>query len=301
MTGHHVKPLYPSLPVSFVAIPFIWNFLFLMAGLFAYDATKWSDSSTFSIGLIVVSCFLAVIFYLPSRRHILVEEYFSAQRISPASLWAAIQLAIGLLLLINALVHLGYWLMAAAGYDLRYDWVGDSSASFPWDDCIFFGLVLPLSDGLLLQAVVLRGLLDYYRPWRAVCLSATLFALAHWFLGRPIEQFALGCISGILFVRTRSAWVVVLASSLGYLFREWLAWNGTKSIVLDATVPAEQAVHALTLTTVMLLGAVLAWRGWRKVNTAFPPLSESAGTPLCDPKTSSDFKARRAAPPSESG
>ena len=297
MTGQAIKPLYPSLPVSFVAVPFVWNFFTLMAGLFTYESTDWGDSSVLIYGLVLSSVFLCVIFYLPSRRHVPVGIYFSAVHIHLKVLWPVARLTCGVLLAFTAVTFLSQWLAAAVGFDFRYDRGGDGSSTFDWDDFLLVGLVLPFTDELLLRAVVLRGLLDYYRPWLAVTLSACIYVIARWFVGNPVHIFLLGCYLGMLFVRTKSLWAATFASSMSYLLLDLTVRVGLKhgleSALLEADSPVEVVLGILLLVMSGIAGAGLAWSSWRRVNQLFASVPDVAEAFLGEIAVPSEFKARR--------
>jgi membrane protease YdiL (CAAX protease family) len=297
MTGKAIKPLYPSLLVSFVAIPFVWNFFSFMGWMFVDEVMEWNSSSAVAIALIISSVFLCVIFYLPSRRHVPIEAYFSAKRIQRASLWPAARLTLGVLLALTSFIFISHWLMAKVGFDHRYDWDGDGRPTRNWDDWLLIGLVHPFTDELLMRAMALRGLLDHYRPWLAVILSAGIYVIARWFYDNPVQIFLLGCYLGVLFVQTRSLWVVTFASSMAYLFREFavrLEWKyGLESALLEADRPVEAALGISLLMVTGFSGTALAWSGWRRVKQLFPAASDVAETEMVIP---SEFKARRTLP-----
>ena len=65
-------------------------------------------------------------------------------------------------------------------------------------------VVAPLTEELLFRGIILRGLLSRFRPWRAVLLTAFLFAALHFNPYQFASALLLGCAFGWLYVRTGS-------------------------------------------------------------------------------------------------
>lgn len=71
---------------------------------------------------------------------------------------------------------------------------------------ILLVIVAPLTEELLFRGIVLRGFLGRFRPWRAVVLSAMLFAGMHLNPWQTVSAFVLGLIFGWFYLRTGSLW-----------------------------------------------------------------------------------------------
>ena len=278
------EPLYPSLPVCFVAIPFIWNFYTLICGTIVYDLTRWADSLIFAYALIGSTAFLAVIFYLPSRRHYPVEVFFSARRIALGALGSVLLSAIGVVLALAAARALALWLSAACGFDLRSPSGDDDGPEWAWANWLLVGLIFPFTDELLMRVIALRGLLQYYPPWTALGLSASLYTIARWFLMPLVPLFIFGIFLGCLFLRTRSLWAVFLGSSVAYLLEKLFAvlnWShGLESRLVELGLSGPVILPLMSLLLLATVGAGLGYVGWWEVCRHFPkpaaPETESA-------------------------
>ncbi len=268
------EPLYPSLPVCFVAIPFIWNFFTLMGGLLVGKLTGWKDSSPLVCGLLGATAYLVVIFYLPSRRHYDVAVFFSAGRVSAGGLRSVLCSTIGVVLAFASVFALATLMLAACGYDFRSPPAEYEVWDSHWSDWLLMVLVIPFTDELLLRVIGLRGLLRYYSPWVAVLLSASIFVLARWFMMAPLAIFLLGLFLGWLFIRSRSLWAVSMASSIAYLIDfglKLLRWNmGTEDYLVQAGLNGAFGLPALGLLLFGLAAGLLGYVGWGEVCRYFP-------------------------------
>ena len=68
----------------------------------------------------------------------------------------------------------------------------------------------PLFEELLCRGVILRGLLQYMAPWKAIVWSAFIFAVMHMNPWQGIPAFLIGLALGWVYYRTRNIWYCVL-------------------------------------------------------------------------------------------
>jgi membrane protease YdiL (CAAX protease family) len=73
-----------------------------------------------------------------------------------------------------------------------------------WSSVVTIVIIAPVTEELLFRGLILRGLLQRYRPWRAIALSAALFGLAH-----------------------ANPWQMASATSLGLIFGWWYWRSGS--------------------------------------------------------------------------
>lgn len=70
-------------------------------------------------------------------------------------------------------------------------------------------VLAPLFEELLCRGIILRGLLQYLSPWKAILLSAGMFAVMHMNPWQAIPAFLIGGLMGWIYYRTRSLWAVI--------------------------------------------------------------------------------------------
>jgi len=83
-----------------------------------------------------------------------------------------------------------------------------------WSGPILAIVVAPLAEETLFRGIILRGLLGRWKPWAAIALSATLFALMHFNPAQTPVALALGLLLGWVYVRTRSLGLCMLGHAL---------------------------------------------------------------------------------------
>jgi uncharacterized protein len=107
------------------------------------------------------------------------------------------------------------------------EWLGrilqgfyDSSRS-RWGAFLALVVVAPLTEEVLMRGFILPGLLNRFRVWRAIALSALLFAALHLNPWQFISAGFLGVLFGWYFVRTQSLW----PSLLGHAFNNGMVFG----------------------------------------------------------------------------
>ena len=169
-----------------------------------------------------------------------------------------------------------------------------------------------------MRGVVLPGLLQRHGPMASVLLASLLFGVFHSNAVQVIGATVGGCFYGWAFVRTRSLWVPILMHAGNNLFSElthaWLNANGSSfpKPFPFPVLPSSQPAWLWKLMMVYLLLLGLGGLGWWLLITCLrklereccPPTPARPSRPMGEPQSDSpltDFKARRAAPTSESG
>jgi hypothetical protein len=90
-------------------------------------------------------------------------------------------------------------------------------------------LVAPVVEELVFRGLILGGLLAYYKPWKAILVSAVLFTLFHLNPYQFVAAFGLGLLFGWVFWKTRSLWPCMI---LHAIFNGW-GWLVNGVLQLD--------------------------------------------------------------------
>jgi glutamate-5-semialdehyde dehydrogenase len=83
-----------------------------------------------------------------------------------------------------------------------------------WQGLLLAVIVAPITEEVLFRGIILRGLLGRWNPWAAIVTSALIFTLMHFNPAQAPIAFALGCVLGWLYVRTRSIGLCMLGHAL---------------------------------------------------------------------------------------
>ncbi|MGJ7529287.1 lysostaphin resistance A-like protein [Variovorax sp. GB1P17] len=121
-------------------------------------------------------------------------------------------------------------------------------------------VMAPLLEEMLFRGIVLRGFLQRYSRWQAICLSALLFGAAHMNIYQFVVGFVMGVVLAWLYERTRSL-IPCIALHATYntatlLLGEWLGAASPQRMLwmlLLATVAA--ACGALALRQMLVVPA----------------------------------------------
>lgn len=76
----------------------------------------------------------------------------------------------------------------------------------------------PLFEEVLCRGIILRGLLHYYSPWKAILWSAAMFAVMHLNPWQAIPAFLIGGLMGWIYYKTRSLWATIFIHFLNNSF-----------------------------------------------------------------------------------
>jgi hypothetical protein len=125
----------------------------------------------------------------------------------PISLFLPMGLTIvGLSVIVSDLSNLVIWLLPPPQivqdlFNELFD-VGKD----PWMSLVLLVVVAPLTEELTFRGLMLGGMLQRYRAWVAITLTAGLFALLHMNPWQFPAAMILGVLFGWWFLRTRSLW-----------------------------------------------------------------------------------------------
>ncbi|RQW06445.1 CPBP family intramembrane metalloprotease [candidate division KSB1 bacterium] len=163
----------------------------------------------------------AVVIYIAVRKKSRSEGQFAPDLAPPSPVLMLLIMftTIGIYFLVDPLVDLIP--MPAFIEQLFLELLGDENI---WA-LITVVIAAPVCEELLLRGIVLDGLLQHYRPWKAIIWSAFFFGLYHLNPWQFIPAFALGIFMGWIYYRTRSLLATIfihfiangLGASLGYL------------------------------------------------------------------------------------
>lgn len=76
----------------------------------------------------------------------------------------------------------------------------------------------PLFEEVLCRGIILRGLLHYYSPWKAILWSSAMFAIMHLNPWQAIPAFLIGGLMGWIYYKTRSLWATIFIHFLNNSF-----------------------------------------------------------------------------------
>jgi len=92
----------------------------------------------------------------------------------------------------------------------------------PLTSFISVAVFAPLFEEVLCRGIILRGLLHYYSPWKAILLSAAMFAVMHLNPWQAIPAFLIGGLMGWIYYKTRyktrSLWATIFIHFLNNSF-----------------------------------------------------------------------------------
>ena len=120
-------------------------------------------------------------------------------------------------------------------------------------------LIVPIIEELFFRGLVLKNFLKKYSPVNAILLSSLLFGVHHLSFETLIIQIILGILLGILYYKTNSLIIVMLAH---------IIWNALcifqyKNIELDVT---SSIVHLLIYISALILFVLLLRKGLKADN-----------------------------------
>ena len=122
----------------------------------------------------------------------------------------------------------------------------------------------PLIEEFLLRGVMMRGMLQYISPTKAILWSAFFFALIHLNLSQATGAFILGTFIGWIYYRTGSLWLAILIhfinNGLSTLFTIMYPENIEMSL-MDPIIEKYNTATYITLYIVsaLVLGAIIRY------------------------------------------
>ncbi len=137
-----------------------------------------------------------------------------------------------------------------------------------WHYLFVLGVLPALCEELAFRGFILQGLLRGFRPWRAILLSAFLFAVYQMNVFQFVPHFLFGVVLGLLVVRTGSVWPAMLFhlvyNSLLIVLPDLFGQTAPLSVAVDGLpgLVLGRVLLSLICTTLAALGlAVLWWLG----------------------------------------
>lgn len=199
------------------------------------DANGWLGLNTLQIGVLSAvlgnGCVFAVVMH---RQQLSYRQLFHP---SASSAGAMLMLVVppvlllvpALLLVLTGAMQLLALLVPPSGWEAAYfSRMADGSVAAVLAVCV----MAPLLEEMLFRGIVLRGFLQRYARWQAIFLSALLFGAAHMNIYQFVVGFAMGCVLGWLYERTRSLIPCIVLHA---------AYNGATLLLadrLDALTPS---------------------------------------------------------------
>ena len=96
-----------------------------------------------------------------------------------------------------------------------------------WDMILSTCILAPLLEEFLCRGMMLRGMLDRMKPWKAITWSALIFAVMHLNPWQSIPAFLIGLFLGWVYWRTRCLWATIFLH----------CFNNSLSTVLSCLMP----------------------------------------------------------------
>lgn len=124
---------------------------------------------------------------------------------------------LGLTIVMSEMVNYMYWVFPPPDFLAEYlgDLFGDAEAV--WPVFALFVLVAPITEEILFRGLLLGGMLGAYRSWKAIFVTATLFAAMHINPWQIPTAMILGVLFGWWFSRTGSLWTCLYGHALNNL------------------------------------------------------------------------------------
>ena len=83
-----------------------------------------------------------------------------------------------------------------------------------WIGVIDIAILAPLFEEIIFRGLLLRNILKKIKPWKAILITALLFAFVHFNLYQFTTAFLLGLLLGWAYYKTRSLYVVILGHGI---------------------------------------------------------------------------------------
>jgi|GEM_PF-2285677 len=313
-----VEPQYPGLLASIAMVFIGWHWLAGHGIELLWAATGMDEQILWPLVHLGASLFIAYACYAMQPAKGMVR-YFA---IEPIPLRAAARVPIfSVGVYLAGAGALGFLYQSVAAIGLLPDDL--SGPSEPVDaqrpSWLLLALVIaPFGEELVMRGLVLQGLLQRYGPMASVVVSAAIFGVFHGNAQQAIGATVSGIFLGLVFVRTRSLWVPMLMHSSHNAFVA-MAHSLTKPEPIRSDEPSsfpvvpfthegwlgELALVYLILLCITAAGAWLLISSYRAFEREFHPATQPAvaGSPVAPPREAklTEFKARRPAPPPDSG
>ena len=175
-----------------------------------------------------VCAFAAVAFWALAKTRGRWREILLGGRTGPASWLAALVLLPGVTLLVTEGSNLLQLVLPVPASMERLMREVTNLSDHPVLAVLLLVVLAPVGEEFLFRGIMLRGLLERMRPWRAVWLTTLFFAVMHLNPWQVPAAVGFGLLCGWVFLRTRSLALCVLLHSLNNtaaLFASRLPWR----------------------------------------------------------------------------
>jgi membrane protease YdiL (CAAX protease family) len=130
---------------------------------------------------------------------------------------------------------------------------------YPFTTFISVAIFAPLFEELLCRGIILRGLLHYYSPWKAILWSAGMFAVMHLNPWQAIPAFLIGSLMGWVYYKTRSLWATIFIHFInnGFSFAITVLFPQLPDDVTYASlIPGNYYYITFTIALLFTVGAI---------------------------------------------
>lgn len=138
--------------------------------------------------------------------------------------WFVVLAAVAMLALEVVMEPLSSWLPMPDSIRKLFEEMFYNTSLF--DAILSTCILAPLCEETLCRGLMLRGMLQYKKPWKAIFWSAFLFAFMHMNPWQAIPAFAMGLLFGWVYYKTRSLWLTIFLHCLNnstatFISRHW--------------------------------------------------------------------------------
>ncbi len=129
----------------------------------------------------------------------------------------------------------------------------------PLSTFIPIAIFAPLLEEVLCRGIILRGLLHYYSPWKAILWSAGIFAVIHLNPWQAIPAFLLGSLMGWIYYKTRSLWATIFIHFINNSFSFAITVLFPKlpdDITYSSIIPGNYYYITFTIALLFTAGAI---------------------------------------------
>ncbi|GAA0182120.1 hypothetical protein SH2C18_45530 [Clostridium sediminicola] len=99
-------------------------------------------------------------------------------------------------------------------------------------------IIAPIFEEIIMRGIILEGFLNKYKHRTAIILSALLFGLFHLNIPQFVNAFIMGIIFGIIYYKTRSLILCIVAHMVNNTFAIIIAGIGFSPSILSFTIGA---------------------------------------------------------------
>lgn len=108
----------------------------------------------------------------------------------------------------------------------------------PYSVIFSIAIIAPIFEEIVMRGIILEGFLNKYKHRTAIIVSALLFGLSHFNIPQFINAFIMGLIFGIIYYKTRSLILCIVAHMVNNVFAIIIAGMGFSPSLLSFTIGA---------------------------------------------------------------